>query len=387
MIYNVASYGTIQAAINASAASGGVVFAPAGTYRESVTLANRVTLMGEPGLTIIKTIDGSNADVISGANLDRVRIVGIEVDGNGANQTGSGLFGDDTSITGRGIYLSGCTNSEISNCYVHDCRIHGILIYGGADNLVKNVRSNTNGSLANTRYANGLMIWDSPRCRVRDFAGNDNGANSGLSTVGALAVGIDLSGINCERNRASNITINSPYCRLSNFYSTGATGASGSGVNIGHNSSADLYADYCVVVNGISEGNSISGLVIGACVGGVFDNVICKSNTKHNLIISATDAAQDRHVHHLAFTGCVMDTTTESGDIPIGDNILITSLGAVDAAIGDYYFSNCQSVNALRDGLRVMGASRVRWIGGRLQSLVTGTNGQASTDIVAEHYV
>jgi parallel beta-helix repeat protein len=383
MIHCTSSYGTIQKAIDAAvSAGGGIVHVLPGIYREHLVLGSKVSLVGEPGLTILKAIDGSNADVISGTNLTGVRITGIEIDGNGAAQTGSDLSGDDPAITGRGIFLSGCVGAEIINCHVHDCRLHGILIYGGSDNRLENVRSNANGSLEHTRYGNGLMIWDSPRCRVRDFSGNDNAANSGLSTRGALGVGIDLSGINCERNMASNITINSPHCRLSNFYSTGALGASGCGVNIGHNSDPDLYADYCVISSGISRGNAITGLAVGACAGGVFSNLVLERNTKHNLLISATNALSARRVHHLAFDNCLMDTTTETGDLPTGDNILITSLGSNDPTIGDMYFTNCQSINALRDGLRIMGASRIKWTGGTLQSYVTGDNGQPCTDIV-----
>lgn len=393
MIYETSAYATIQKAIDAAIAAGGsVVHVLPGTYRENVTLGNRVTLMGEPGLSILKSVDFSGLDVITALNCTGARVVGMTVDGNQGKQAGRGLLGDDLTAKGRGIFFSGCTDSEIINCRVSACQMHGALIYGGTDNRVENLQSNANGSTPNLNYANGLMIWDSPRCRVRDFIGNDNPENSGLSVRGALGVNVDLSGISCEGNGASNITLNSPYCRLSGFYSAGATGSMGNGLAVGHNDDPDLYADYAVIAGGQVVGNAIAGIAVGACIGGRFSDIVSRANAKHNLLVSCTDVSKAYRARELGFANNIFDTTTEAGDIPIGDGILLTSLEKVDAAIGDYFFTNCQSINALRYGLRVAGASRVRWVGGSLKgngsgTYVTSTNGQVVTDVEASAYV
>ena len=84
----------IQSAINAvSAAGGGTIYLPAGTFRVTTTInvASNINLVGAGiGTTVIKMDSASTAaEVIYGTGLTNVRIENLSVDANGTARSGN----------------------------------------------------------------------------------------------------------------------------------------------------------------------------------------------------------------------------------------------------------------------------------------------------------
>ena len=83
----------------------------------------------------------SSFNVINGNNAANVKIYGLEVDGNKANNTGLTKWELHTDI-----YMSGCDYLTVRDCYVHDSQCEGIQ-FGGTSSIVENnTVLNTNGN-------------------------------------------------------------------------------------------------------------------------------------------------------------------------------------------------------------------------------------------------
>lgn len=362
----------INRAIQAAAAAGvryvDIPYSSTAYVVSGLTGASRVTLRGVGGRPTLKMLAGANADIITAADLTEFHVLNLELDGNKANQTGSSLSGDDETVLRKGIFFDTCTRSSIRDCYVHDCRMHGVLVFAGSDNFAEHVECNANGLLSATCFGNGFAVYGSVRFNGRHIAANDNDANSGVSLSFASNDSV-LDGIIATGNGASNITINSLRCKLSNFYAEGGVGSSGQGLNVGHASTSTLYADGFTCVNGYLEGNAAAGINVAGCVGGQFSNLRSYNNANYNLLIISTRA------HDLKFDNCVFDTTTSTASAPVGNGVYITANGTTPAGHG-IEFNNCTSKNARRNGYRVAGTSRVQWIGGEVSDNGAGANSE-----------
>ena len=115
----------IQAAIDALAATGGIVTCPPGTYRITATLKMRtnVTLLGSAGAIIKQGNGGALAslltfDTYAAANAT---IDGLTINGNGANCTPS---------LANNLIVSAQSGTEIKNCLLTDAPGNALLLSG-----------------------------------------------------------------------------------------------------------------------------------------------------------------------------------------------------------------------------------------------------------------
>lgn len=108
-------------AIAALPGEGGTVLLGNASYTLSATVSivnrTRVTLDGH-GATVTAA-DGLNANLLFLDNCQRCRVIGLEVNGNGANQTG----------TSYGIVLQDSAYSIIEDAYVTGCLTAGVYLY------------------------------------------------------------------------------------------------------------------------------------------------------------------------------------------------------------------------------------------------------------------
>lgn len=151
----------------------GSILILSGTYTLSASLVikkNDVILSGQGAASIITLANSVNDDVIqieaTDGVLERVSILNLKIDGNGANQTagrgihtiksGAGTTVSDitiknleiTAVESYAIYLDFATDPKrclVENNYIHDNLSFGIYIGDGEDNLVTNniVKNNT----------------------------------------------------------------------------------------------------------------------------------------------------------------------------------------------------------------------------------------------------
>lgn len=157
----------IQDAIDAVETLGrGIIFVRPGTYSLSTPLViqkNDVILLGQGSASIITLDNNVNDDVIqleaTSGLLERVSVLNLKIDGNGANQTdGRGIHGIKSgagtgisNITIRNLEITAAKKDAIDfestvdakeclveNNYIHDNLSYGIFIGDGEDNLITN---------------------------------------------------------------------------------------------------------------------------------------------------------------------------------------------------------------------------------------------------------
>lgn len=128
------------------------------SYRVTSTVAITVdgtTILSTGGKITHET--STIEDAVYASELDRVLIVGLEVDGRKSLKSAIGV------AEARGIHMDRCSRVTIRDCYVHDCYEHGIRIGLTGSSLgetsdVKIIgnRCEDNGNATNAR---GRGIW------------------------------------------------------------------------------------------------------------------------------------------------------------------------------------------------------------------------------------
>jgi hypothetical protein len=188
----------IQSAINAL--SSGVVFIKDGLYiiTASIIPKSHVYLVGESWNTILKLKDNATEDathsnvIYSNDEVEDIVIRNLQIDGNKANQTFT-----TSAHTWNGIYFRNqARHVYIDHCYVHDCRICGIMIRATTgkesyDNWVMNSRVMNNAWNDVNFYAYGTGAKHYGGGIVNNFLGGDTGdmaislynAGSGVADV------------------------------------------------------------------------------------------------------------------------------------------------------------------------------------------------------------
>ncbi|MBF7142928.1 MULTISPECIES: putative Ig domain-containing protein [Pseudomonas] len=287
MIFNVKDFGAVgdgvtddtaamQAAIDAaSAAGGGTVFVPSGTFIVSageepsdgcLMLKSNVHMEGEgAGLTTVKVADGSNTKITGvirsayGEETHDFGLSNLTIDGNRDNTTGKidgwfngyipGKDGQDTNVTLSGVEIKDCSgygfdpHEQTVNMLIENCVSHG----NGLDGFVADY-------MIDTKYVNNVA-YDNDR----------HGFNIVTSThdftmTGNVAYGNGAGGIVVQRGSEN---IPSPYnvtIEGGAVYDNGAEGvlvklSSGvtvTGVDIHDNGSAGvrIYGSSDVTVTG-----------------------------------------------------------------------------------------------------------------------------------------
>jgi parallel beta-helix repeat protein len=148
---------TINAAITALPASGGVVYLTEGTFiiDGSITLPNNVTLMGSGEATVIKLKDStaSAVNMISSTSTSAVKVANLRIDGNKAvsNNTFNHV-GIYMSSVGTGLTASGATIDNVTVDNIGGPASHGIHILAGSNATITNstVRGGTYKGIAST---------------------------------------------------------------------------------------------------------------------------------------------------------------------------------------------------------------------------------------------
>ncbi len=279
---------------------GTTVMVPAGT---------RTTSNG----AVIVLANGVNNHVFRIANgADNVKICGLRIDGNKANNTG-----------GNGISTGPCTNVAIKDNYIFNCGANGIFLNGassvGFDISGNNVTGcglagitandgvnyfvfSNNRSWLNGTHGIGLIgaatngaivgnaAWDNGQgIEVADNitgynVGIDNVVISGNVTRGGLNNGIHMGG--------QRITL------VGNI----AYGATQYGIVMRPDTGV---GDDCIMSGNVSYNNGVSGFWIEACNSGSVSNNVSRNNVGNGYAIDACNG--------VAFTGNIARTNGQDG--------------------------------------------------------------------------
>ena len=259
----------INNAIAALGETGGTVLLLEGTYyiTASITLASNVALVGQGAGTVLKIPNGFDDDinVISGSNINRVRVANLKVDGNKANQEWGDMYG---------IYFNTVTFSKVTNCWCENIRRHGIFLYTSSNNTV------TGNTCAGNSW-DGISVMDSSN-------NNTITGNTCLGSSGGIRLGTSnhntVMGNACQGNgvgiglgTSNNNTVASNRC----------CGNGEHGIFLGTSSNNAVTGNPCNgnEMNGIYLVNSCCHNTVtgNTCMGnseeGIWLEALCKSNT------------------------------------------------------------------------------------------------------------
>ena len=337
----------IYSAIN-NLPNGGKVFIKAGTYLLASlnlnaggpaaigsTTVSGIELCGEGAATHLQAAANLNGHVIALANVNNWHIHDLQIDGNRANQSGSGATGAE--MIGIEAY-GGITNLIIRDCYIHDCKTYGIQVYGTTIQIRGNYCLNCN--------ANGIIV-----------SGGSQYVIDGNVVNGASDAGISIGGVStqnlvdciCVHNIVQNVNLGvSPF---------GAN--AGVGIYVGDNYPANrvtvkgniidatvspgLYATSCTDIT--FEGNhlySTGGVYIGSTTGGLKGNTIDEATpATYGNAIEITGACPDLMVEGnyvvnipTSYTGVIVQTG--SNPVNIRGNTIVLPSGSASGYGGIY---------------------------------------------------
>lgn len=186
MAANVTDYGAIgdganddtaeiQAAI--TAAAGGAVFFPAGTYKisDSLTVSSNTVIVIDPSAAINVAASSFASDdaVFKIDKKDRVTIRG-----NGATITGQ-REGTGTNLLSWGVGVSGSTNIRIEDLNIVNCGGDGINIKGSDDGTVVNSENVwVERCRAHNNMRAGFMVVSGKNVWLRDCIGSTSNGKS-----------------------------------------------------------------------------------------------------------------------------------------------------------------------------------------------------------------
>ncbi len=234
-----AGYSTVQSAVFA-APQGGTVVVCSGTYAESVTITQTLTLEGQSGAIIDAT--GSPFGYGIGIAADNVTVEGMTVENAPLNP--------QTGAPGDGIVTAGVTNLQPVT-----------EVPGNDAVIVNNVVTNNGGAGIDLNSTTGSL------------------ASHNISTSNGIGVTVsDDLGVSASNNRISdNVASNNP---------------GGCGIVLAEHSGAGIFGN---VVSGNTANNNGLGtptapnassgsgiLIAGANVGGVYNNLIQSNRTSGN---------------------------------------------------------------------------------------------------------
>lgn len=205
---------TIQAAIDDLPSTGGMVYVPAGTYSESITLASNITVMGSGRSTIIQATGNDVTIVLTrGGAIDTTAV---------GNMALSNVLLDANSFTGViGLDVFSTQDSEFRNIWLENGNASGTAVCLRATNNTS--ASNANDNTTDNGFYNiwaddwdiGLQLDGDPGggAGLRAIVTNNRFFNTNLTTMNSF--GIDFVQW-CDSNHFFSTRI-SPKASVSGF--------------------------------------------------------------------------------------------------------------------------------------------------------------------------
>lgn len=316
------STSAIQATLNAVPAGGGAVYIPGGTYlvSEALTVASGTVLLGDGWASELFMVADTSLDhVIDASNTSRCSIRDLQINGNGANQTGGGtsLVGGDSSANltvrnlwvhgswGQGIYFGGATGALIEGCYATGNgvgsvngfgfglnngaaynRITGCYTSGNLEGGYSVYGSSTSDAAHDTAISDcsayaepeiGFNLYNAYNCTLTGCDAVDSGTAGIQVEYGATNIAITGCTVSSSGGvYGINIIPTGNGCVVSGCTSTG----SGTGINVDNTPGVTITGNQC-------SGNANTGIFLGHNTGvtnfAVTGNT-CNSNGQQGII-------------------------------------------------------------------------------------------------------
>lgn len=299
----------IQNAINALSTKGGIVYFPPGTYLISSDLIvsnNNIIVLGSGRASTIKPSANSQANCLKISECNNITVRDIQINGNKSNVDQLGAGTQYTKL--NGIYITGCDDVTIENCYIHDYYAGGILADSSTNLFIQNNRIK-NG------IDNGIFLRPSP----------EDVACTTATIVGNIVSNGSYSGIQCIRSNYITIAGNVSY-------SNGPSQKQGDGIGLEG-------CSHCTITGNVCYSNGIQGINIrytnegGANLG--CSHVVVAGNECYNHTSSDGDAGgiEVNATDDIQVIGNVVDRNYYGININVDGGIGVTNAVFVDNSV------------------------------------------------------
>lgn len=402
----------IQAAIEALPAEGGKIVLPEDIYPVSSAITftkSNITLEGSGKNTILRLIDGFNADLqmLSDTGHSGIVITNLSVNANYANQTAGYVYGVVLSSTTSDSRIENCwftgatsnrTNIEsyanstiISNCTFsgNHSNSTGLHLAGGRDVILSDnifigqfylmyIQNSDNIAISgNSFYSGDIRLWNSTNCSIagnklrssyvylRSSSNNNTISGNSISNTGNYGIRLESSSYNTvAANAISGPTTAGIYFNNSSSYNV-----------VDGNSIKTTTGLYGIQEAAATEDyNTISGnIIIGAATSalstlGIHDSIYGNktSNATEGLfdITTTFGAIQTALTITQNGTGDIVDfkdssvsvfKITDGGNVVMTGNLTTPSINTILYVDGTTYARNSTGIQAAIDALPIGG--------------------------------
>lgn len=301
--FNVVSYGAagdgatndvaaIQAAIDAaSAAGGGVVFLPEGTYavESEIALASNVWLEGASWKSLIKRTAVTIDNLLHGVQVDNIQLRNFSIDGQRSIQTKHTSDSDHNNIR-----FTDCNNVVVENIESYNSVYHGVFI-------TADTSPQDDSSVVAVRdcylHDNGFRA-----CHIH---GTDDNALDDVIVIGNVCVdnGADPTSGDDTGIYVPLTNINSAVVSNNIIHGDGGFGLVLDGTGI----------ETTTTKNTVCQGNIVHDVNIGLLITGGATNVIVQGCVIQNCTLHGIDIRNS--VKGLAIQGCLIEGCGSRGII------------------------------------------------------------------------
>jgi hypothetical protein len=184
-IIDASSYTTLNAAVDALPATGGVVYLPPQDYNvtSTITVGDDITIIGASWDSIVKWNTTTAGPVFALTSANRSQILNLQIDGQTkGDQTGVG------GTAGAGVHCSQAVDCRVSHCYIHNI--------GDPTNDATNIAHDGVSFYGATRFTGDHNY-------ITDCARN----GMAMGTTFSGGVELNLHNNNCYNNRVSGIAL------------------------------------------------------------------------------------------------------------------------------------------------------------------------------------
>ena len=402
-VYNVRAYGAvgdgstddstaIQDAIDAAvSAGGGTVFFPRGNYKitTEIDLYSHVSLVGSAtgldasvkGSTITQVTSNTHA-LVAEITTDVIKAVTIEnlrIDGPGST-TGHGIYLKNTGDMGTHPPFEGWTfrNVEITGFNVgidveslivskfdrviSQENVVGFYFDGGSDGAWTTISTSVtlDNCFANANTNEGYIVENCNYMTFNACAADDN--TTGYYFNGAVA--INLNGCGVESGTTGYTVNESSQISFTSCFSD--TQSTDSWKTTSWNYDISLIG--CRSSNDSGDGLDVNGTSQVSTLNCEFDGAITNAGTVNNLDSTLTISSTDNYIPYVNATGDGFDYSSGftfdgtnlavTGDVSVGDDILLTSVGSViNWNSGDLTLTHSSNTLTLAGGTLVLPSS------------------------------
>ena len=325
-----------------AATPGDTLILPPARFLGPVTIDSAISLIGEPGATILGSGKGSVVTINAADTILR----GLRIEGSGSNleTMDSGVF---VAATAKGASVE--DNEIIGNLY-------GIYLHGAAGSLARGNRIVGTKDRRFSETGNGVTVWNAPGARVID-----NTISFGRDGIATNASKRNV--FNGNRFENLRFAIHYMYTNDSEISGNISTGNS-----VGY---AIMFSSRLKIIGNVSDGDRDHGLLLNYANSSKITGNVVRGRLQNSDRWLASGGANEKPEHGLP---AAQDTFAEGTTVRLGPEKCVFIYNANKNRFRGNVFEGCSigihftagsEGNALSDNAFINNRNQVKYVGAR----------------------